>query len=399
MKRMIAQRLLALLASLALLAACGAPAPGQPSPSAPEPTANVAPAPETAAAEVVPTAEAVDGQTSAPAAPAAVCPVATADTALYVSNENGLCFLYPLDLQLRPEPRFPQDAVQLTGAPLDPTAMESFALNLSVSYNGPADGLDSAAYAAAWVAYNAPGMDLPQTSVAIGGQPAVVIDNLPGMMMNPRGAFVVANDVKYQLMLLPQPQDVPELADAATRAWDTITESMVFFPPARTDTVVRSADVCPTATADTKLLVSEVGGYCLLYPADFELDPTVSYHALVGGPELGPFGDFPSVRVSLGIGGAYPLVDMTPEQILQPGPENIDPASVTNTTIGGYPAVTSDFVTGPWLQRNANILVDDRYYTFASGPWDPTLFPHALPDMERLWDTVVQSIAFFAPWR
>ena len=67
--------------------------------------------------------------------------------------------------------------------------------------------------------------------------------------------------------------------------------------------------------------------------------------------------------------------------------------------MGGYPAVTVDFVTGPWGQRNASIVVDDRYYTFASGPWDPDLFPQALPDMERLWNTVSQSIAFFDPWR
>jgi hypothetical protein len=240
---------------------------------------------------------------------------------------------------------------------------------------------------------------LAQSEAVLGGQAAVVIDNLPGMMMGQRGAFVVANGAKYQITLLPQPQDVPELADAATHAWDTVTQSIVFFPPQRPDAVVRSTDVCPVATADTKLLISEVGGYCLLYPVDFELDPTVPYDAIVGGPELGPVEGFPSVRVSLGIGGAYPLVDMTPEQVLQPGVENTDPDSVVATTIGGYPAVTSDFIAGPWLQRNAVILVEESYYTFSSGPWDPDLFPQALPDVERLWQTVSSSIAFFDPWR
>jgi len=62
-------------------------------------------------------------------------------------------------------------------------------------------------------------------------------------------------------------------------------------------------------------------------------------------------------------------------------------------------AVTYDFVTGPWLQRNATVVVDDRYYTFVIQPWDPNLFPQALPDVERLWNTASQSVAFFDPWR
>jgi hypothetical protein len=315
-----------------------------------------------------------------------------------VSNENGFCFLYPSDLQLQEDSRYPDDAVQLIGAPLDPNAMESIALNLGIAYNGPADGLDSAGYAAAWLERNAAGLDLPQTATTIGGQPAVGVDNIPGMMMSQRSAFVVANGARYQLTLLPQPQDVPELAEAATRAWDTVTQSILFFAPQRTDTVVRSAAVCPAATADTKLLIDEVGGYCFLYPMDFDLDPNLP-GAIVGGPELGPFADWPSVRASLTIGGAYPLGNMTPEQVLQPGPENNDPNSITPATIAGYPAVTYDFVTGPWRQRNAAVVVDDRYYTFVIQPSDADLFPQALPDVERLWQTASESIAFFEPWR
>jgi hypothetical protein len=327
----------------------------------------------------------------------AACPDEVEGTSLYVSSENGLCFLYPSDLHLRPDTRYPNEVIQLLGPPLDPSAMESIALNLSVAYNGPADGLDSAQYAATWLERNAAGLDVLQTSATIGGQPAVVADNLPGFG-NQRGAFVVANGAKYQLTLMPQPQDVPELAESATRAWDMVMRSLVFFPAQRTDTVVRAADVCPATAADTKLLIDEVGGYCLLYPADFDLDPNLP-GAIAGGSELGPFGDFPSLRASLTIGGAYPLADMAPEQVLQPSMENNDPNSVVSTTIAGYPAVIYDFVTGPWRQRNAAVVVEDRYYTFVIQPWDLDLFPQALPDVERLWQTVSESIAFFDPWR
>lgn len=274
-------RLILLLTLMALLAGCGSPpAAESPVPSSPAAGTPTAAAPgATLAAAVTPE----KGQVAAPPAdPAALCPQAAEGTTLYVSTENGFCFLYPADLKLQPDPLRPAEAVLLNGPLADPEAMETVALNITVANNGPADGLDSGGYAAAWLQHNAlvPGMtqtsglELAQTPATIGGQPAAVVDNLPGMLMGQRGAFVVAGGVKYQITMLPLPEDVPQLADAATQAWETITGSIVFFEPQNTRPVVRSADVCPAATADTKLLIDEVGGYCLLYPAALHVIPT-----------------------------------------------------------------------------------------------------------------------------
>jgi hypothetical protein len=241
-----------------------------------------------------------------------------------------------------------------------------------------------------------PGMDTLQESDTIGGQPAVVLNNLnlPGMYAQ-RGAFVVANGIRYQLVLQPQPQDVPQLAEEATLAWDTVTQSIAFFPPQNTRPVVRPEDVCPTETAGSKLLMNLVGGYCLLHPADFAPDPEFPA-AIVGGPELGPVDGFVSVRASLAV-GSYDLGSQSPEQMLHPISDQIDPASMMTTTIAGYPAVIYDFI-GPWRQRTALILVGDVVYTFVGQPWDAEKLPQALPDVERLWETVSESIAFFDKW-
>ena len=59
--------------------------------------------------------------------------------------------------------------------PLDATAMESVAVNLSVANNGPADGLSSAEYANAWLELNMPGMDPLEMFDVIGGQPATIL--------------------------------------------------------------------------------------------------------------------------------------------------------------------------------------------------------------------------------
>jgi hypothetical protein len=327
---------------------------------------------------------------------AAICPAETKDTTLVISPEFGWCFLYPSNLRLEPDPFRPGDIVNLVGEPLDATVMESVALNLSVAYNGPADGLDSAEYARIWAELAVPGLDQQEQFDVIGGQPAVIFNNLPGFFAQ-RGAFIVASDAKYQIVMQPRPGDVPELDEQATQAWDTVTQSIVFFPPQIEREVVRPADVCPEEANDAILHVNLVDGYCLLLPEGFAVDPDFPAR-IVGGPEYGPVEGFDSVRASLAV-GLYPLADQTPEQALQPISPQIDANSVQTTTIAGYPAVVYDFTGGPWRQRNAQIVVGDWVYTFVGQPWDAVDFPEALPDVERLWNAAAESIAFFDNWR
>jgi len=382
---------LVLLFCALLIAGCAAPPAPQPS-ATPAPVVTVENTPAPIATEMPQPLEITTPTLDV----STICPVETEGTTLYVSTENGLCFLYPSGLTLGDDLFRPEEVVHVVGSLADPNAMETVAVNLAVAYNGPADGLVSAGYANKWVDLNMPGIDVPKETATIGGQPAVVLDNLPGMFAQ-RGAFVVANGIKYQLALQPRPQDVPKLADEGALAWDTVTQSIVFFPPQNTRPVVRAEDVCPTETAGTKLVVDQVGGYCLLYPAEFAPDPAFPA-AIVGGPELGSVEGFDSVRTSLAV-GSYDLGDQPPEQSLHPISEQIDSASLMTTTIAGYPAVVYDFTGGPWRQHNAQIVVGDIVYTFVGQPWDAEKFPQALPDVERLWETVSESIAFFDKWR
>src|SRR5688500_6758421 len=56
----------------------------------------------TAAVEVIATAESTPTSTPKPDH-SALCPLPDASTLLYISEENGYCFLYPADFQSRPE--------------------------------------------------------------------------------------------------------------------------------------------------------------------------------------------------------------------------------------------------------------------------------------------------------
>ncbi len=348
--------------------------------------------PPTATSNPAPTATTVP-PTPLPADPTVQCPTPGEGQALYVSRENGYCFLYPAAFSAQPDFLRPAQAVELNGPGLT-QGMDTVAVHLTVAANGPANGLDSQSYVEKWLtAYR---MDPSQTiqPLSLNGQTAALIDNLPGGMFAQRQAFVVANGFKYQVTLSPRPEDVPQLAETAGQVWDLVAQSLMFFPPATPLPLARPDEVCPKAGADTKLLVDEVQGYCLLYPADFELSPDFPVE-IIGGPVLRDTQSWGKVRTSLTLAG----YDQPPSELQQPVlPEQIDPSTVQTTTIGGGQAVIYDFVGGPWRQRTADILVNNSRYTMV-GPWDAEAFPQGVADAQRLWDTVLKSVVFFEKWR
>lgn len=340
-----------------------------------------------------PVASATVPPTPLPADPTAQCPTPGAGQALYVSRENGYCFLYPATFSAQPDFLRPAQAVELNGPTLT-QGLDTVAVHLTVAATGPADGLDSQGYVEKWLAAYRLGPNLTVQPLTLNGQTAALIDNLPGGMFAQTQAFVVANGFKYQVILSPRPEDIPQLAEAAGQAWDLMMQSLTLFPPTTPVPLARPDEICPTAGADTKLLVDEAQGYCLLYPADFELSPDFPGE-IIGGPVLKDTQDWGKVRTSLTLAG----YDQPPDQLQQPTlPEQIDPSTVQTTTIGGGQAVIYDFIGGPWRQRTADILINGSRYTLV-GPWDAEMFPQGVADAQRLWDTVLNSVVFFEKWR
>lgn len=341
-----------------------------------------------------PTATTPPEPTAAPD-PASLCPTPGTDQALHVNRENGYCFLYPAYFEAKPDVVRPDAAVSLLG-PAEIKGQEGIAVNLSVAFNGPADGLDSQAYAAKWREFFYFGDQPEVETITLGGQPAALIRNAPGGYANQQIALAVVGGLKYQVSVLPQPEDSAALAEHVRLVWDTVTQTIVFFPPTNARPAVRAADVCPAATADTRLWVKENGGFCLLYPADYELDPEFPGR-IIGGPILADTPDWGQVRTSIYV-ATYDQPPAALEQALTPPTEQIDPASVQQTTIGGAPAILYDFTGGPWRQRTASLAANGSVYTMV-GPWDAERFPGSEAEAERLWNTVTGSLTFFDKWR
>ena len=330
--------------------------------------------------------------------PEDICPSPEEGTTLYVSKENGFCLLIPTGFSVEIDSQRPDEVLYLLGPRESdkPKTQEEISVWMTVAYNGPADGLDSAGYAQKWHKLFAEGAPYEEQQVTIGGQPAVVLSNLPAYTTK-RGAFLVAHETKYQITLSPQPEDMPELAEAASRGWDVVTGSIVFFPPQNQREVRRPEQVCPTESADMRLYRDDLNGYCLLYPADFA--PVPEFPGMIkGGPVLGEW-EAGEIRTYVAVGTYGYYQNQTPRQVLEPRLEFIDAASIQDTSIGGYPAVTFRSFGGPWPSRQAIIMVNGDAFTLVGEPWDPEKYPDGISHLDRLWDAITGSIAFFDPWR
>ncbi len=380
-----------LTAALVFTQACGLSVGNPPPPPTLEATPVVVlPPSETPTSPIAPT------ETPVPD-PAALCPTPDSNTSLYLSKENGFCFLYPVGFTLEPDFQRPDEALALIG-PVEPgTSQERIRVTLSLANNGPADGLDSSGYARRWFELNAAGsgVEYSEAAASIGGRNAVVVDNIPGYGTH-RGAFIVVDGIKYQIQQIPVPGDIPALDEATNQVWNTVTGSLVFFPPENDRVAVRAADVCPTAGADTQVYQSDQDGYCFLYPSGFEANPEFPGQ-VVGGPVILNAEGFGEVRTSLTLGTFGTFLGQTPREVLEPRGETID--TLEDATIGGNPAVVFRSTAGPWASKQAMILVNGNAYTIVAQPFEPESYPAGMPYLDQLWGVVTGSLRFFDRFR
>jgi len=370
----------AVLLSTAL--ACSLPGSAQPTPT-------IGPT------EPAPTA--VSSATPSPVPdPSSLCPAETAATRLYLSLRNGLCFLYPSHYELQPDYERPDDVITLIGPLADPQAQETIAVSLSVAYNGSSDGMTSPQYAARWEEIHQAPSEVPGYAETIAGEPGWTLNGVPGYGLE-RRAFLIVDGFRYSILLVPVPEEVPALEQEANLIWETVTASLVFFPPQGAADYVYAEQVCPEESADARLYVSLRDGYCLLYPADFEPDESFP-GSFTGGPVVGVVEGWGEIRTSLTFGtfGAFP--GSTAREVLAPRLEFIDAASVQDTSIGGAQAVVFRDPRGPWVSRQAMIIYRDFVYTIVAQPWEPERFPSGIEYLDRVWDMVTGSVAFFNRW-
>jgi hypothetical protein len=156
-----------------------------------------------------------------------------------------------------------------------------------------------------------------------------------------------------------------------------------------------TTSVCPTATADTKLLTSTHDGYCLLYPAE---DSAAMPGWVVINPNSAP-GDVPGdawVYIQVQDAAGKTAAAVAEEAIAAVGTGfNI---TKTEIAIDGDQAIVIDGLPGQDSNRIVMIERNNRLYTLTFAPWQPSAAGSGqTTPLEHLYDTVIKSIHFMPP--
>ncbi len=159
----------------AALAACSSPAS-----TSPVPTLQVADAPQQAQ---VPAIESTSEQSSDLGFP----------TESFSSVQLGLCFSYPQEYQQIPS----RDSIEIAGPDLPGSGVKAlFWLEIGNAYDRSAETIaDQDMTLAA-------GADIGRSTIILGGQPAVVLDGMPGQDLQ-RRVYVVRQPTLYILAFMP----------------------------------------------------------------------------------------------------------------------------------------------------------------------------------------------------
>ena len=142
-----------------------------------------------------------------------------------------------------------------------------------------------------------------------------------------------------------------------------------------------STIACPSETADLKLFINAVDGYCLLYPAEDTLNPP---YLIIINPNGLP-GDVPGdawVKVS--------AEQLANEQIAEAG----EGFNITRDEIliDGKQAIVVDGLPGPDSWRKVLIVANDHLYTLFFLPWAPNA--DGFSKLEKLYSTVINTFHF-----
>jgi hypothetical protein len=141
-------------------------------------------------------------------------------TELFSSDRLGLCFSYPQGYTQIPN----SDTVEIAAPDLPGIDTKGlFWLEMSDSYNRTAEKIadQDMTYAA--------GLDVGRWTLTVGGEPAVVLDGMPGQDLQ-RRVYVVHDQTLYVLAFMPTRSENKAASDQMEALYTTVTSSWAWSP-------------------------------------------------------------------------------------------------------------------------------------------------------------------------
>ncbi len=153
------------------------------------------------------------------------CPVPAEGQALYEDPSGSFCFLYPDRFQMQaPET---MSGVSLVGPALS-EGPEPVAATLLVNTEPLAEGATLASTLDEMAA-NFAGVSLTRTPATIGGQPAEIVEGLPGRFGS-RIAYIPQGQTLVVLTAYPVDAALPEAMPDLEEIWESATSTFTFLP-------------------------------------------------------------------------------------------------------------------------------------------------------------------------
>ncbi len=312
------------------------------------------------------------------------CPEATPDTHQLVAAAQGICLLYPDSY----------NAVQGEDGTITLYVRSMYNNHVplaSIRYT-PAGGQTLEALAAQRLAdYAWP--DTKPVSLILGGEAAVMLDNLPGQDTN-RRVVVVHDDRVYDLAIHGIGANYGAAGELAEALYDTIIASLQFIDIEPGSPLLAGPE-CPFKGANL-WYTNEPFGYCLLLPGAYtasSVDPDGAEMAFY----VDSVQDTAHARLFIKVTGAngrsLEEVTMKREAEIEKAVPGSDVTWSWASLLDGEPANEFRQVPGQELSRQVVTLHNGRVYTLTFFPDGPET-DKAYAEMERLYEMVMDSFSF-----
>lgn len=341
------------------------------------------PAADTAANQNDVTAVPTETEAAADKISVANCPEATPGTHQLIYATQGICFLYPdnydvfqgedgsLTLYVR--------SLLNTEAPLASIRVEAMD-GRSIQKIVPDYPSDADLATMSFLA------------IDLGGEQAMVLDNLPGQDIN-RRVIAIHNDRVIDIMVARIGEEYGEVGQQTEALYQMITESFQFIG-IEPEAPLLAGPECPEAPVGTTLFTNVEDGFCLLLPDGYAVDDSLT--ADNGGAET-------AVYVDSLMDAAHPRLFITVEDANGRTLEEVTTAKQEEFAdfevmfsfgymLDGVPANQFDQLPGQDLNRQVVLVHNDRLYTLTFIPDNPAVEAYA--DMQILYDTVMDSFSF-----
>jgi hypothetical protein len=179
------------------------------------------------------------------------------------------------------------------------------------------------------------------------------------------------------------------------------TATATLPPPTSTDVPLPTPETqsngCPVATAEATPYTNNQDGYCLLVPNGFSISQPTEGLLVISGPTLDE--SIESVQAMLSISRIGSSGGRTLTEITQEAWSAARGSYTQNAvTLGGDEAIVAEGLLigeAEWTIKEVIVVHEGMAYKLTFTPVDESAnFAKALPDIQKLWDTVIASFTF-----